>query len=65
MTAQSTVRHTLSLDETLRKLPEEAMLGVVNDTTQSKPPPLWVPAFAGTTVERRSLDGKVLEPTPD
>ena len=38
----------------LRNLPDEAMSGVVNDTTLAKPPPLWIPAFAGMTVVQRS-----------
>ena len=38
----------------LRNLPDEAMSGVVNDTILAKPPPLWIPAFAGMTVVQRS-----------
>ena len=38
----------------LRSLPDEATSGVVNDTTLAKPPPLWIPAFAGMTVVQRS-----------
>ena len=38
----------------LRNLPDEATSGVVNDTILAKAPPLWIPAFAGMTVVRRS-----------
>ena len=38
----------------LRNLPDEATSGVVNDTILAKPPPLWIPAFAGMTVVQRS-----------
>ena len=38
----------------LRNLPDEATSGVVNDTIMAKPPPLWIPAFAGMTVVQGS-----------
>ena len=42
----------------LRNLPDEAMSGVSNDTTVAKPPPFWIPAFAGMTVVQRSRQGR-------
>ena len=38
----------------LRNLLDEATSRVVDDAILAKPPPLWIPAFAGMTVVQRS-----------